>query len=367
MKRYLFLTMMALVVLSCGKQTEEQQVIPERNVLITRVQDCLYPVRLPAQFRGKRDIAILPQVTATLEEVLVSEGQKVVKGQRMFVLNQTALSAAVDNAEATLAHAQAVVQTQQLETDAKKDLFEKDIVSEHEYLVQANQLMMAKAQMAEAQAALKRAQNDLSYTIICAPHTGVVGTINYRQGSLVGPQMQEPLTIVSDNSYIYAYTSMNESSYMNFVSMYGSTEEVIKSTPDFKMILNNGTVYERTGRLETMSGVIDPTTGAISLRVAFPNPDGQLVAGGSGQVETAFPYTGIVIPRTASFDVQDKSFVYIAQMQADSSYVTQAQAVELERLNETEFVVISGLEEGKMIIVDGVKKLTNGQPIKPIQ
>ena len=115
MKRYLFLTMMALVVLSCGKQTEKQQVIPERNVLITRVQDCLYPVRLPAQFRGKRDIAILPQVTATLEEVLVSEGQKVVKGQRMFVLNQTALSAAVDNAEATLAHAQVVVQTQQLE------------------------------------------------------------------------------------------------------------------------------------------------------------------------------------------------------------------------------------------------------------
>ncbi|MCQ2348190.1 MAG: efflux RND transporter periplasmic adaptor subunit [Paludibacteraceae bacterium] len=359
------LIMSVLALVACGKQsTDNTQEITERKVLVTKTQVCELPFRIPAQLRGKQDIAILPQVSGALVEVLVEEGQRVKKGQPLFRIDATAYQAAYDNARGAVLRAEVAVNTEQLEVEAKKVLLDKNIISEHEYKVQENNLRIAQATLEEAKGALSHAQNDLNHTTVVAPNTGVVGTITYKQGSLVSPDMAQPLTIVSDNSMIYAYASLAEQSYMVLLKEYGSKDSIIAQLPDMHLILAEGSTFPHSGRLETISGVIDKTTGAISIRIAFPNPEGKLSAGGSAQVEFVYSFDGIVIPRKATFDIQDKTYCYVATQQ-DSVYTVSSKMIDVMRLNETEFAV-DGLNDGEVVVIEGVKKLVNGQQIEPI-
>ena len=358
-----------ILLASCGQKVADtpQNTIPEKRVTAVTSRQLLIPYTSPAQIRGKEDIEIYPQVTGTLEEVLVKEGQSVKKGQRMFLINATAYQAAVENAMASVVLSQANVETHKIELEATKQLYLKGVIAEHQYKVDANNLAVAEAQLKEAEATLKRARNDLSYTTICAPHDGVVGTISYRQGSLVGPQMQSPITIVSDNSKVYAYVSINANTYMEMLREYGSKEKLIESLPDVELLLGQDVVYPHTGRIETISGVIDNLTGAVSVRAAFDNPEGILSSGASGELRISFEYEGIVIPRSATYEIQDKHFVYKAVKEADGSYTAVSSEVATYRLDNTSYLIDEGLQDGDVIVLEGVNKMRNGMKITPKQ
>lgn len=366
--KHVYVALMSLVVslmlAGCSHSADNGAgSIKEVRTMVVDTQMVAVPLRSPAQLRGKVDIAIVPQVNATIESVLVHEGDRVEKGQTMFVLNQTAYQAAVENAEAGVASAQVAVETQELELEAKQQLLDKNIISQHEYQVQENRVKMARASLAEAKAVLKRAANDLNYTVIRAPHTGVVGAINYKQGALVGPAIEQPMTIVSDNSVVYAYTSVSGDQYMSYINLYGTKEKMLRSLPDFSLILGKDVYYSHKGRMETISGIIDQNTGAVSMRIAFPNPDGILTTGGGGQVEVVFDERAITLPRTAVFGIQDKNYVYQLEP-ADSLYVLRQTIVDVYRLNDTTYVVNGGLQAGEIVVTEGVKKLSNGEVVK---
>lgn len=367
MKRFQWIMLIAAACffVACGsKQTDSTTEIKEVKVLTTAVKDVVFPLQAPVQLQGKQDIAIVPQVSATIDEVLVREGDRVVKDQPMFVLHQTAFQAAVDNASAGVACAEAALQTQILELDAKRQLLERNIISEHEYKVQDNRVAMARAQLAEAKAALKHATNDLSFTVIRAPHTGVVGPINYKQGALVSPQIPEPMTIVSDNSTVYAYMSISGDYYLYLLSVYGTKEQMIRQIPEASLILSDGSYYSHSGRLETISGIIDQSTGAISMRIGFPNPDGILAAGGNGKVEILYRDSAIVLPRSAVFSIQDKNYACVVEQDSAQSFCVRQTMVDVYRLSDTTFVVDGGLAAGQMVVVEGVKKLNNGETVQ---
>jgi len=368
MKRLTVCVLATLVLIGCGKKNQDQQVqVPEVKTMVLENQHCDVPLRLPAQLKGKQDIAILPQVSGTLQQVLVQEGEHVTKGQLMFVIDPATYEAAVESAEAAVKLAEANLGTQQLEESAKHTLLKKNIISEHEYKVQVNALNIAEAQLREAKAQLKKARTDLSYTRILAPHTGVVGSINYKQGALVAPQMENPITMVSDNSTIYAYASINEKLYMEMVYSFGSVDTMIARLPEFQLVLGEDTYYPKSGRLETMTGMIDQHTGTVTVRIAFPNEQGLLASGGSGKVEIKYAYDGVVIPRNATFEIQNKTFVYMVHPMDSTQSRWTIESVEIEpyRLNETEFIVMKGLNEKDQIVKEGVRKLNNGQEIKP--
>jgi len=364
MKKNFILMMSALTLIACGNKTAQAPVQETRQVVVTKMQPCDLPVRIPVQLRGKQDISILPQVSGTLEQVLVEEGQYVKQGQPLFRIDATAYKAAYDNARGTVLRAEAAMNTAKLEVEAKEILLQKNIISEHEYKVQVNNLHSAEATLEEAKGALDHAKNDLDHTTVLAPHTGVIGTIPYKQGTLVSPTMANPLTIVSDNSMIYAYASMSEHFYMTLLKTYGTKDSIIANLPDMNLILSDGTTFAQTGRLETMSGVIDKTTGAISIRIAFPNPNRMLSAGASAQVEFCYHFNGIVIPRKATFDIQDKTYCFVATKQ-DSVYTVNSKIIEVLRLSDTQYSA-TGLEENEIVVTEGVKKLANGQVIVPV-
>ena len=253
----------------------------EYAVMTIATTDREIPSNYSATIRGRQDIAIYPQVSGTISQLCVNEGQKVAKGQTLFIIDQVPYKAALQTAEANVEAAKAGVATAQLTYDSKKELFARNVVSQFDLSTANNNLLTAKAQLAQAEAQRVNAANNLSYTVVKAPTDGVVGTLPYRVGALVSASIPQPLTTVSDNSEMYVYFSMTENQLLALTRQYGSIAETLKSMPGVQLQLSDGSTYDQTGRVESISGVIDTSTGSVSLRAAFPNPNGLLHSGGA--------------------------------------------------------------------------------------
>ena len=313
-----------MAAVSCGQAPTEQGPA-QYGVTTIATTDREIQSNYSATIRGRQDIDIYPQVSGTISELRVTEGQSVSKGQTLFIIDQVPYKAALQTAEANVSTAE-------------------------------NTLLTAKAQLAQAEAQRVNAANNLSYTVVKAPANGMVGTLPYRVGALVSASIPQPLTTVSDNSEMYVYFSMTENQLLNLTRKYGS----IANTPDIQLQLNDGSIYDQTGRIESISGIIDTATGSVQLRAAFPNKGGLLHSGGAGSIILPVNYTDcIVVPQVATFELQDKVYVYkVVDGKATSSMI------DVEKINNgREYIVKSGLVPGDVIVAEGVGLLREGTPI----
>lgn len=327
-------------------------------VLTVATTDREIPTNYSATIRGRQDIDIYPQVSGTISELCVTEGESVTKDQTLFIIDQVPYKAALQTAEANVAAAKAGVATAQLVYDSKKELYAKKVVSQFDLATAKNSLLTAEAQLAQAEAQRVNAANNLSYTVVKAPSNGVVGTLPFRVGALVGPSAK--LTTVSDSSEMYVYFSMTENRLLELVRRYGSIDNTLKNMPDVRLLLNDGSLYDQAGRVESISGVIDMTTGSVQLRAAFPNKNGLLHSGGSGNIVLpAIFHDCIAVPQNATFEIQDKVYVYkVIDGKASASMI------EIEKSsNGKEYIVRSGLTPGETIVAEGVGLLREGTPI----
>lgn len=352
---------------SCGGGQQQQQApAPEIATITISTRNSELQRSYPATIKGKADIDIRPQVTGFITRVHVDEGQHVRKGQVLFTLDQVQLNAAVDQAAAAVKVAEAAVSTAQLTANNKKSLFEKNIISEYEYQLSENSLAQAKAQLAQAEATLINARKNLSYTVVTAPSSGVVGAIPNRVGALASPSMQQPLTTVSDNSQVYAYFSLNEKDILNMTNNGAvSFDQAIASMPAVNLRLADGNMYGLSGKIATVSGIIDNKTGSASVRALFDNPTGMLRSGSTGTI--LVPYVennAIIIPQKATYEIQDRKYVYIVN---DSNKTVGTNIDIFEINNGQDFIVTKGLKPGDRIVIEGVgTSVKDGMTIKPI-
>lgn len=320
----------------------------------------------PATIKGKTDIDIRPQVTGFITKVHVDEGQRVRKGQALFTLDQVQFQAAVDQAQAQVNAARTAVANAQITADNNKALYDRNIISENAWQVADNQLRQAKAQLVQAQASLTSAKKNLSYTVVVAPSDGVVGSIPSREGSLASPSSMTPLTTISDNSEMYAYFSLTEKDLLEMTNG-GTTSlsEAIKSIPAVKLALANGTTYPIEGKIATISGVIDNSTGSASVRALFNNPSGMLRSGNTGQVNIPVKAeNAIVIPQKATFEVQDLKYVFIL----NDSNKTVTTPIQVQSLNDGKnYVITSGLKPGDRVVTEGIGTTVRaGMEVNPV-
>lgn len=363
----LSLAFAALTLASCGGQQQTRQATaPSLAVITVQNSDSELHHTYPATIKGKTDIDIRPQVTGFITKVHVDEGQRVHKGQTLFTLDQVQFQAAVDQAEAAVNAAKTAVSTAELTEANKRKLLDKNIISEYEWQMAANQLAQAKAQLLQAQAGLTNARKNLAYTVVTAPSDGVVGTIPNREGSLASPSSVQPLTTVSDNSGVYAYFSLNEKDILELTD--GGTKslaEAIAAMPAVKLTLANGTEYPIEGKVATVSGVIDNSTGSASVRALFDNPSGMLRSGNTGQI--AIPvvsHDAISIPQKATFEIQDLKYVYTL----NDSNLTVATPIQVLPVNDGKnYVVTSGLKPGDRVVIEGIGTSVRGDmPVNPV-
>ena len=346
---------------SCGQKQQEMAPVGGYETMNVAVADKTVETEYSATIRGRQDINIMPQVSGTIQNLCVTEGEKVKKGQVLFIIDQVPYKAALNTAVANVKSAEAALATSELTYNSNKELYANKVVSEFTLKTSENQYLTAKAQLAQAEAQEVNARNDLSYTEVKSPSNGVVGMLPYRVGTLVGPTMTQPLTTVSDNSEMYVYFSMTENQVVDMVRDYGSMDEAIAKMPEISLELNDGTAYAEKGKIESISGVIDTQTGTVGVRAVFPNDKGLLLSGSSGKVLIPSTYSDyIVIPQEATVKQQDKISVFKV---VDGKAVTTL--IKIAAYNDgREYIVLEGLNPGDEIVAKGAGLLREGTQVK---
>lgn len=357
-KSYLVLGLgyMALLV-GCQSQTPQQGGQTDYPLLTLKPENRQLSVKYSAVIEGKQDVEVRPQVSGTITKVCVEEGARVRKGQVLFVIDQVPYQAALKQAEASVATAEANEATAKLTLEGKESLYKDKVISDFELRTARNNYQSAQASLMQAQAELVNARNNLSYTEIKSPVDGYAGMTSYRIGALVTSGMTEPLIRVSDNSQMYVYFSMTEKQVLSLTAQYGSLDSTLLSFPPIQLELNDGSVYQHTGKIDVISGLIDKTTGTVSLRAVFDNQEKRLMSGGSANV--IIPYERqqcLVIPQGGTYEIQNRIFAYkVVDGKAEST------PIEVFEINDgKEYIVEDGLQAGDVIVSEGAGLLKDG-------
>lgn len=362
LRKFLLIGIISISLTSCHEKVAPQKRAETvYKTLTVEKSDQVLRSGFAATINGCQTVEVRPQVSGMITDIYINEGDFVRKDSTLFVIDQTPYKAAYEIACANVMSAEANLSTAQLVLESSQELFEQDVVSEFELMTANNTLAEAEAKLALAKAEMNNAQNNLSYTMVKSPVNGVASMIPYRVGALVNSNITQPLVTVSDDSKVFAYFSMAENQLLDMIQEYGSLQEAIKDMPEVELIMSNGKLYKHKGKINAVSGTISASTGAVSFRAVFPNPERLLREGGSGTVIIPSSHEDcIVIPQAATFELQEKIFVYKV---IDGKAVSSAIKV-MPRNNGVEYIVESGLEVGDVIIAEGAGLVREGATIK---
>ena len=349
-----------LLTVSCGQQTQKKEAETYYPVIEVELSDRTLQTEYSATISGVQTVEIRPQISGMITDILIEEGQSVSKNQVLFIIDQTPYQAAYEIAVANVKSAEAALSTAQLILESNQDLYEQDVVSEFDLMTAKNNLVEAEAKLALCKAEEVRASNNLSYTEVRSPVNGVASMIPYRVGALVSSTITQPLVTVSDDSRVYAYFSMAENQMLDLIQQYESLDNAMKQMPPVDLIMSNGSIYEHKGKINAISGTISESTGAVSIRAVFSNSHHLLRNGGSGTVVIPVERTGcIVIPQAATYELQDRIFVYrVIDGKASSTEIHVS-----PQNNGTEYIVERGLQVGDVIVAEGAGLLKEGTVI----
>ncbi len=340
-------------------QVGEYKVMTVKEDSITLYKD------YPTTMQGIQTVEIRPKIAGYIETILVDEGDYVKKGQILFRLNSNDLMATVRSAEAQVKVAEANLATAKIDLEKTRPLVDKDIISKFELQSAESAYRSSEAQLAQAKASLANAKASLEYTVITSPTTGLIGNFPYRVGSLVSSAITQPLTTISNTSSIYAYFSMNEKEFLTLIEgLSGKTlQEKLAHMPEVSLIMADNNKFGHPGKIETASGLVDQETGSVNMRATFPNPEGILRSGGSGSVRIPQHLaSAIIIPQSATYDLQEKHFVYVV---GEGNKVKNTEIEVIAGNLKKMYVVSSGLKQGDQIVIEGISSLRDGTPINP--
>ncbi|MBP0613088.1 efflux RND transporter periplasmic adaptor subunit [Chryseobacterium sp. cx-311] len=390
--KIILFSLAALAVTACKKTDDKPPQGPKAvSTVQVETRNVTAYSEYPASIQGRVNNEVRAKIQGYITQVLVDEGQYVTKGQPLFRLETNSLSqtAAAANAgigaarsnvsaaEASVTAAQAGVNAAKVEVDKLRPLVEKNIISSVQLQTAQANLARAQAQLQQAIAAKQQAgagvsqaqatyqgvRENINYSVIRSPISGVLGKINMRNGSLVGPSDPMPISTVSDTSGLYAYFSMNEREYLDFLkNSYGSSmAEKLRNMPLVELVLANGEVYKEKGRIEAVTGAIDPATGSIQFRVSLPNPDKLLSNGNSGTIRVPRLYDGVlVVPESATYEQQ--GLVYVYKVEKDTA---KSAVIDVTDRAGSMVIIKSGAKKGETVVAEGTGGLKSGTPVKP--
>jgi membrane fusion protein (multidrug efflux system) len=354
---YLSLMMALLLTLSCGGEKKKPHDAVQYKTLVVSKKDMTLSHQYSARLTGRQIVEVRPQVSGNITRICINEGDAVRKGQLLFVIDQVPYRAALDVAVAARKTAEARLATAKMNYDNEARLQQGNVVGEVSVQTMRNALSEAEAALATARAQEVNARNNLSYTEVKSPVSGVASMIPWHVGSLVSSTISEPLVTVADDSEMYAYFSISQDQALNLLDQYGSIQEFIAKAPTVDLLLNNGKPYEQKGHVSAVSGTVDTKTGAVTLRATFPNATSMLHHGASATVIVPSQHQQcIVIPQEATYELQNRSFVYrVIDGKTKSTAITV-----FPQNNGKEYIVEEGLNAGDTIIAEGAGLLKDG-------
>lgn len=340
--RYFVLYVISMVVFNTSCQHAEHQHDEVTLAVSSPIHtDTLINKEYVCQIRSIQHIELRAIEKGYLQKIYVDEGQSVKKGQLLFQIMTIVYQAEAQKAQAELA-------TTEIEYRNTKALADSNIVSK-------NELALAKAKMQKAKAELELANAHLGFTEIRAPFDGIIGRFNdIRLGSLLDEG--ELLTTLSDNSKLWVYFNVTEVEYLSFAS-HAKKE----GQPKVKLLMANNEIAPYEGTIETIGSDFNNETGNIAFRATFPNPERLLRHGQTGTIlMPSFLKNALIIPQAVTFDILDKKYVYVV----DGKGVIKAQPITVGIEIPHLYTINNGLTTNDTILVDGLRKVKNGEKIK---
>jgi membrane fusion protein (multidrug efflux system) len=362
----ILLGLIMLFIYSCSSSPAAAPAPPPPSLPVESIvssTDTTYQ-EYPASVEGTVNVEVRPQVSGTLDRVFVDEGAFVKAGEPLFKINDQPYRAALNNAIATQHAAESAAANAQLEVDKLTPLVQNKVVSDYQLKTAKAALEVAKANIEQAKANVSTAQINLGYTLIKAPVNGYIGRLERKQGSLVGPTDPQALTQLSDVHDVHVYFSLSEKDFVNFKEQYpGQTlKDKLKQLPSVSLLMADNTVYPKQGKVDMIDGQFDKTTGAITLRANFENPQGLLRSGNTGKIRLSLQHKDVLkVPQSATIEVQDKVFVFAV---ADSNKVKKT-AITVVGKSGNDYLIKDGLKVGDKIVLSGFDHLQDGAVIHP--
>ena len=357
MKKMMMFAAVAATLVSCGGGGGRPQ-FGDNEFPVTAVGTSSADMQstYPATIKGVQDVEIRPKATGFITQINVKEGQTVGAGQVLFVIDNETAQQQVRQAQASVNTAQQQCNTAKLTYENSQKLHENRVIGDYELQTSKNSFEVAQAQLAQAQAVLASAKEQLSYCYVKSPAAGVVGTLPFKKGALVSAS--NVLTTVSNISSMEVYFSVTEKAAMQLQSVG------LESLPSVKLQLADGSIYGHEGKVTKMSGVIDQATGSVQLIALFQNPERKLKSGGAGTIVIPRQTTdAIIIPQNCVSEVQNKKFVYLLGSDNKVKY----SEIKVDAQNDgVNYIVTEGLKTGDKYVTNGITKLTDGMEIKPI-
>jgi membrane fusion protein (multidrug efflux system) len=356
-----FLLFAFIGFMACKSNTKSgtAEMIPALPVVEVVQKDTVLQTDYVADIQAVKNVEVRARVQGFLEKIFVDEGHEVKKGQPMFQINDLEYKTELAKAKASVSSAMAEAKAAELELGRTKILVEKNVIAKTEYELAISKVNAAKAKIDEALSVQTSAETKLSYTFIRAPFDGIIDRIPLKMGSLIDPGAL--LTTISDVHNVFAYFNISENEYLQYKK---SVAKGLKEDRPINLLLADGSQYGYPGKIETSDGEFNENTGAIAFRARFPNPNKLLKHGASGKARlTTAVENAIIIPQKATFEIQDKTFVFVV----DKNNLIQMRAFKPGRRVAQYYIVESGLKPGETIVYEGVQNIRQGSKINPLK
>ncbi|HTA61555.1 MAG TPA: efflux RND transporter periplasmic adaptor subunit [Bacteroidia bacterium] len=335
---------LSLIALLCntGCKSEKEEKEEETKFLVTSPlkKDTTITREYVCQIRAISHIELRALEKGYLQKIFVDEGQFVKEGQMMFQIMPMMY-------QAELQKAQAEADFVEIEYKNTKRLADSNIVA-------PNELAMAKAKFDKAKAELALAQVHLGFTEIKAPFDGIMDHFHVRLGSLLDEG--DLLTTLSDNREMWVYFNVPEAEYLNYKTNV-QAENLLK----VNLLMANNQMFEFPGEVKTIEADFNNETGNIAFRATFPNPNGLLRHGETGNIKMTIPLkNAIIIPQKATFEILEKKYVFVV----DKDKVVHSREINIASEMPDLYVIKSGLNESERIMVEGIRKVKDGDKIE---
>lgn len=341
MKKLLMLMGLCAVLCNTSCSSGKKEKKEEIKFLVTNPvkMDTIITKQYVCQIRSVSHIELRAQERGYLKKIFIDEGQFVKEGQPLFEIMPNLYQAEVQKA-------QAEANLVDIEYRNTKRLADSNVVA-------PNELAMAKARLDKAKAELSLAQVHLQFTQIRAPFDGIIDRFHVRLGSLVDEG--ELLTTLSDNRQLWVYFNVPESEYLEY-------QTTIKkdSVMNVGLMMANNKLFDQMGAVKTIEADFDNETGNIAFRATFPNPNGLLRHGETGNIIIKVPFkNALVIPQKATFEVLEKKYVYVI----DKENRVRSREVEIAAELPHIFIIKKGLAPEDKILLEGLRLVKENEKI----
>lgn len=338
---------------------------PVVGVLNLKAQPVTLTTALPGRTVPYLIAEVRPQVGGLVQSRQFVEGADVKAGQTLYQIDPSTYQASYDNARATLAKAQATLRTAQLKDRRYRELVARKLISEQDNDDSFAALGQAEADVAAGKASVDDARINLAHARVSAPISGRIGRSSVTAGALVTASQADALATIQQLDPIYVDVTQPSTSVLRLrrAMANGELEQAVDGAAKVKLLLEDGSVYPLEGRLAFSEVTVNQTTGAITLRALFPNPNGELLPGMyvRAQLQEGVNEQGLLVPQRA---VQRNGAGKPTAFVVGADDKLQLRLIETDRAIGDQWLVRSGLKPGERLVVDGLPRARDGIQVK---